>query len=124
MITDLTNQQTFDIQGISSQLNVAIKSILQEKLEKILFAKSESYVTPFAMILVSNSPKQIDAVAMQIMKKIKEEKLFVSTIKVDGNGEREWCIIDLGDCLINILTPEKFEKYAIEDILEGKFNTR
>lgn len=107
---------------ISERLKLAIQVAIKHPIEKFLIAKTESYITPFGVIVATNSPKQIDAITMEILKKLKEEKLFNLAVKVDGNSERGWCIIDLGDCFFNLITIEKLSFYKLEDVLSGKAN--
>jgi ribosomal silencing factor RsfS len=123
MIIDLTKEKVFANQNeVSSQTNCSIEYLLKEPLEKLLFANSQNYITPFAIIAVSSSAKHIDAITTGIIKELKGKTLFNAKIRIDGNGDRGWCIVDLSDCLVNIMTQEKFDKYALEDILNGKFN--
>jgi ribosomal silencing factor RsfS len=124
MIIDLTQDKILDFaskEELSPQTNSSIEYLLKERLEKLIFASSQSYITPFAIIAVSNSAKQIDAITSGILKNLKEKMLFNTKIRIDGSGDRGWCIIDLSDCLVNIMTQEKFDKYALEEIIEGKF---
>ena len=120
-IIDLLKENIENQNDFSDALKSAIEYLKKEPLEKLLFAKSESYVTPFAVIAVSNSAKHIDAVCTNIIKTLKEQSLFNTKIRIDGNGERGWCILDVSDCLINIITEEKFKKYAIDEIIKGNF---
>ena len=125
MIIDLTQEKVLDFthkDELSAQASSSLECLLKEPLEKLIFANSQSYITPFAIIAVSNSAKQIDAITSGIIKNLKEKMLFNSKIRIDGSGERGWCIIDLSDCLLNIMTQEKFDKYALQEIIEGKFS--
>ena len=120
-IFELTETKITELENISDSLITSLNAIIKEPLDRIIFAESDKYITPYAVIAVSNSSKQIDAILTNIIKSLKKKSLFNTEIKIDGNGERGWCIIDLSNCLINIMTPQKFEKYALEEIIKGNF---
>jgi ribosomal silencing factor RsfS len=117
---DIAKLETFS--QLSPQILTALNFLAKEPLEQLLFASSESYVTPFAIIAISSSPKQIDAMTTQYIKLLKEKNLFNMTIRVDGNGEREWCTIDLSNCFLHIITKQKLAKYELEKILKGDYS--
>ena len=120
-IIDLLKENIENQSDFSEALKSAIEYLKKEPLEQLIFARSQSYITPFAVIAVSNSAKHIDAICANIIKTLKEQSLFNTKIRIDGNGERGWCILDVSDCLINIITEEKFKKYAIDEIIKGNF---
>lgn len=117
---DLQTQKNEFEGEVSERVRLAIAVASSHPVSKFLLAKSEGYITPFCIIISTTSPKQIDAITIEINKKLKEANLFNSAIKIDGNGERGWCIIDVGDCFINIITEEKLSFYKLEDIITGK----
>ena len=108
--------------SLSPFIKLAFDILTKEPLVSVTFASSQSYVTPYAVIAVSNSAKQIDAITSNFIKQLKEQNLFNLKIKIDGNGERGWCIIDLINCFFHIMTEEKFAKYELEKILKGDYS--
>jgi ribosomal silencing factor RsfS len=120
-IINLLEEGIKDEDTLSLPLKTTLDYLKKEPIEKLLFAKSETYITPFVIIAISSSPKHIDAMSTNMIKNLKATSLFNSSIRIDGNGERGWCIIDLSNCLVNLMTEEKFEKYALDDIIKGKF---
>lgn len=116
-----TEQDVENLPDLPDLLKESLLFLAKEPLEKLTFVKTQSYITQFAVLAVSTSARQIDAISTGVIQDLKKKKLFNTTIKLDGNGERGWCIIDLSCCLINILVPEKLQKYKLEDIFKGKF---
>jgi ribosomal silencing factor RsfS len=121
-IIDLTKEDISQRSDISDAIKVSIDCIQKEPLEKTIFAELENYITPFVFIAITNSPRHIDAICTNVIKNLKERQLFQNQIRIDGSGERGWCIIDLSTCFINIITTEKFEYYSLEKILKGDFS--
>ena len=106
---------------ISDLTRKSLEVVINQPLEKLVFGLSESYITPYAVIAVSNSAKQIDAICSEVIKNLKDHGLFNTKIKIDGNGERGWCIIDLSDSLLHLITTEKLEKFKLEEIIKGNY---
>ena len=116
---DISQIENFNL--LSPLIQEALNFFVKEPLEKLYFAVSNTYITPYSIIAVSTSPKHIDAMTIQYIKALKDKLLFKSQIRVDGNGEREWCTIDLSDCFLHIITVEKLQKYELEKILQGDY---
>lgn len=109
------------IPDLSGGIKVALNLLVKEPLEELYFAEVPNYISPYCILAVSVSPRQIDAIINNIIKTLKEENLFTTKIKIDGNGEREWCIIDIINCFIHIMTPTKLQKYDLQEIFKGNY---
>ena len=119
-IIDLLTEKNEFENETSERLKIALSVGIKHPVSKFLLAKSEGYITPFCAIISTTSAKQIDAITIEIIKSLKDSNLFNTAIKIDGNGERGWCIIDLGDCFFNLITEEKLSFYKLEDVISGK----
>lgn len=81
--------------------------------------KDKNYFVDYAIIASSLSTKHTLALLDYLKKGLKPEENFNN---VDESGD--WVVIDLGDILIHIMTPEYRVKYDMEkflsDLAEGK----
>jgi len=93
----------------------AITDVLDKnKAEKIevFDLKDKNYIVDFAIIASSLGSRHTLALLDHLKKSIKENETFNN---VDESGD--WVVIDLGDILIHIMTPEYREKYDMETFL-------
>lgn len=81
--------------------------------------KDKNYFVDYAIIASSLGPKHTLALLDHLKKDLKPAETFNT---VDESGD--WIVIDLGDILIHIMTPEYRTKYDLENFLseltEGK----
>lgn len=97
-----------------------IVSVLDtNKAEAIeVFDLSEkNYFVDYAIIASSLGPRHTIALLDHLKKGIKPAENFNN---VDESGD--WIVIDLGDILIHIMTPEYRTKYDMETFLAGLAN--
>jgi len=99
---------------------------MQERIEKIIEIldknkadnieafdlKEKNYFVDYAIIASSLGPKHTVALLDHLKKGLKPEEHFNN---VDESGD--WIVVDLGDILIHIMTPEYRVKYDMETFL-------
>ncbi|PIE88928.1 MAG: ribosome silencing factor [Acidobacteria bacterium] len=69
------------------------------------------------VIMTCNSPTKIKALTEKIIFECKHSGNPV--LGVEGVEEGEWCLLDFGDIIVNIMTEEKRALYKLEDIWEN-----
>jgi len=74
--------------------------------------REKNYFVDFAIIASSLGPKHTGALLNHLKDNLKPAEKFVN---VDESGD--WIVIDLGDILIHIMTPEYRTKYDMEKFL-------
>lgn len=99
---------------------------MQERIEKITHIldknkadnievfdlKEKNYFVDYAIIASSLGPKHTLALLDHLKNGLKPEEYFNN---VDESGD--WIVVDLGDILIHIMTPEYRVKYDMETFL-------
>ena len=74
--------------------------------------REKNYFVDYAIIASSLGPKHTLALLDHLKKDLKPEESFNH---VDESGD--WVVVDLGDILIHIMTPEYRVKYDMESFL-------
>ena len=82
-----------------------------EKIE-VFDLNDKNYIVDYAIIASSLGSRHTLALLDHLKKDIKTNETFNN---VDESGD--WVVIDLGDMLIHIMTPEYREKYDMETFL-------
>lgn len=97
-----------------NQLQGAVK-IVEEKKGRdaiLLDLKGISMVTDYFLIVTGNSTTQVKAITDNLTEKIKE--LGVTVLRVEGLQEAKWVLVDCGDLVIHVMTPDQREFYNLE----------
>ncbi|MCP4178230.1 MAG: ribosome silencing factor [bacterium] len=74
-----------------------------------------SLVSDYFVICTGNSLPHLGAIAEWIKRKVRE-KYSIRPLAVDGETQSQWIIIDFGNVMVHILTPEARERYQLEDL--------
>lgn len=102
-------------------LNAIAQAIFDKKGFNILGldVRTISTLTDFFIIAEGNVDRHVRAIGMAITSKMKE--LGQMPLHVEGEQEGDWVVIDYGEIVIHLFTPEMREKYAFENLWhEGK----
>lgn len=82
---------------------------------RILDLRGLSPISDYFVLVTAMSTPQLRAVRDEIVERMKEEHHMPPTVK-DGNFESQWIILVYGSVMVHILTPEKREFYALEEL--------
>ncbi len=82
---------------------------------RILDLRGLSPVIDYFVLCSALSSPQLRAVRDHIEDEMKE-KYGERPLYKDGNYESQWIIIDYGNVMVHVLTPEKREYYALEEL--------
>lgn len=82
---------------------------------RILDLRGLSPISDYFVLVTAMSTPQLRAVRDEIVERMKEEHQMPPTVK-DGNFESQWIILVYGSVMVHILTPEKREFYALEEL--------
>jgi ribosome-associated protein len=96
------------------QLKYAV-SLAEEKKGKdiiLLNLKGISLVTDYFLLVTGNSVIQVKAIADHFGEKLPE--VGIPVLRVEGLPEATWVLIDCGDLVVHVMTPEMREFYNIE----------
>ncbi|UWG96887.1 ribosome silencing factor [Dehalobacter sp. DCM] len=78
----------------------------------ILDLKGISIIADYFMIATGNSTTQTKAITEHLVEKLPEAGIKV--IRTEGLPEAQWVLIDCGDLVIHIMTPDTREFYSLE----------
>lgn len=101
---------------MQSRIDNITHSLDKNKAEaiEVFDLREKNYFVEYAIIASSLGPKHTAALLNHLRDDIKPAEKFNN---VDESGD--WIVIDLGDILIHIMTPEYRVKYDMETFLAG-----
>lgn len=92
-----------------------VQAALDRKGEKILalHVSEVSYLADYFVIITGFSRVQVRAISIAITQEV-EEKWQRLPLRVEGQSEGTWVLMDYGDVIVHILMPEEREFYNLE----------
>ena len=98
-----------------------IKKNVIEALEDIkgfdivdLDVRKLTSITDYMIIASASSTRQTRALANNVQDKMKE--LNVGIVGIEGEGEGDWVLVDIGDIIIHIMTPTTRAYFNLEEL--------
>ena len=73
-----------------------------------------SSLTDFMVIASGTSNRHIAAMSEHILEGLKETN--ISGIKIEGQGEDDWVLVDAGDVVIHLMSADAREFYDLESL--------
>ncbi|PIO84375.1 ribosome silencing factor [Loigolactobacillus backii] len=97
-------------------LEIAVRAADGKRAEDIvaLDVREVSLLADYFVIMQGNSKRQMDAILDEIEEK--EELADVKVVRVEGKNSGKWVLVDLGDIVINIFSPEERAYYNLEKL--------
>ena len=98
-----------------------IKKNVIEALEDIkgfdiidLDVRKLTSITDYMIIASASSTRQTRALANNVHDKMKD--LNVEIVGIEGEGEGDWVLVDIGDIIVHIMTPTTRAYFNLEDL--------
>ena len=79
-----------------------------------------STISSFAdyfVICSGTSDRMLDSLAQAVVEKVKA--LFGLGSKIEGQPRDGWLVVDLGDTVVHLFSPEQRDYYQLEELWEG-----
>ena len=74
--------------------------------------KKKSSIGDYMIVASGRSDRHVGAIADQVAEKLKEEGY--SRVRVEGQQQCDWVLVDAGDVIIHVFRPEVREFYNLE----------
>ncbi len=71
-------------------------------------------ITDYMLVVTGTSSRHINAIADEVQKKVKDAGGTVNGL--EGKGQSEWVLIDLGDVIVHVMTEETRKLYDLESL--------
>jgi ribosome-associated protein len=93
---------------------IAVQAAQEKQGEDIAVLKigPENSFTDYFVICTGNNPRQVQAISDAIEATLKGEG--VRAIGIEGHSTAEWVLMDYGDFVVHIFSPQARQFYALE----------
>lgn len=81
---------------------------------KVLDVIEQSSVTDIMVIATGNTTRQVKSLSNNVLKEAKEKN--IRPIGVEGEQAADWILIDLGDVVVHVMTPDIRDFYNLEKL--------
>ena len=94
-----------------------VDAIVDKKGSNIILLDIREYATFADYFLIGNgeNARQLSALAEELALKAKKQK-DTSTFGVEGDAVSGWVLLDFGDLVVHLFSPQKRVYYGLEDI--------
>lgn len=98
------------------QLNVIAQTIFDKKGFNILVldVHNVSTMTDYFIIAEGTVDRHVKAISNSVIHAL--EDVGEKPVYVEGEQEGDWVVIDYGDMVVHLFTPELRERYALENL--------
>jgi ribosome-associated protein len=88
----------------------------------VLNVKKLTSMTDYMIIASGDSTRQVNALARNVVEKLKERGAEV--VGVEGEDAGEWVLVDLGNIIVHVMHPAVRAYYNLEELWETPKATR
>ena len=102
--------------------DIDAEGLLREVIQALDDAKADDVVTielsgkssvaDYMVIASGRSDRHVGAIADQLQRRLKEIKY--GAVRVEGQPQNDWVLIDVGDLVVHVFRPEVREFYNLE----------
>ena len=102
--------------SILEQVHIAVEAAQDKKAEaiEVLDLEKVTSVTSYFVICHGGSQRQVQAIAQEVGKRLRDAKVRPS--HVEGEGGSDWVLIDYLDFVVHVFTQERRIFYALEKL--------
>ncbi|WP_286233143.1 ribosome silencing factor [Thalassotalea sediminis] len=79
--------------------------------------REKSDIADYMIVASGNSTRHVKSIAQHVVMECRTEG--VEPIGIEGNDIGEWCLVDLGDVIVHIMTDEIRDMYQLEQLWEA-----
>lgn len=96
------------------QLQDAVQVVEEKKGRDVILLNLQgiSMVTDYFLIVTGNSTTQVKAITDNLSEKLPE--LGLPVLRIEGLQEAKWVLVDCGDLVVHVMTPDQREFYNLE----------
>jgi ribosome-associated protein len=100
--------------GSEALLTIITAALDEAKAEEVVAIdiKGKSSIGDFMVIASGRSDRHVGAIADQLHRKLKEAGR--GNVRVEGQPQCDWVLIDVGDIVVHVFRPEVREFYNLE----------
>lgn len=104
----------FQLELKQEQLRQVIEIVEDKKGRDVtlLNLKGISMVTDYFLIVTGNTTTQVKAITDHLDEKLPESG--IPLLRIEGLPEGKWVLVDCGDLVVHVMTPETREFYNLE----------
>ena len=102
------------------ELHHAIIDVLEEKKGEdilLLDLRGVAEICDYFVICNGTSDRMLEALSDDLVRKIR--KLHNIKGHLEGRGRDGWILIDYGDVMVHLFSPDQRDFYALEELWEG-----
>lgn len=100
-----------DAEGLLNEVIALLEDAKADDVVTIELA-GKSSVADYMVIASGRSDRHVGAIADQLQRRLKEIKY--GTVRVEGQPQNDWVLVDIGDVVVHIFRPEVRDFYNLE----------
>lgn len=107
---------TFMSHTMNKQLNQVAQTIFDKKGFNILVldVRHICTMTDYFIIAEGTVDRHVQALSLAVVDRLSKENQY--PLHVEGQQEGDWVVLDYGDFVVHLFTPDLREKYTLEEV--------